>query len=90
MTDIETTDSWRDAVRAAELADRLVTEATSAMEQTRARPPTTDQLATMAETAADAADRAAVKARGVARALRDGAAHDDRQDAHPDGTGDAV
>lgn len=66
----EELDAWRDAVRAADLADRLVDAARTAAEGMETRAVDSDQLAVLAETAADAAGRAATRAREMANTLR--------------------
>ena len=57
---------WRDATRAAELAERLAEVATRAADQSDASALTSEQVAGMAEQAAVAAERAARTARRAA------------------------
>ena len=58
--------AWRDAIRAAELAERLVTAATQAASQADVRALGSADIAALAERAAEAADRAAERARAAA------------------------
>ena len=57
---------WREATRAAELADRLAEVATRAADQSDASALASEQIAKMAEKAAVAAERAARSARKAA------------------------
>jgi hypothetical protein len=57
---------WREATRAAELADRLAELALSAAEQSDSNALASEQIARMAEKAAVAAERAAQSARKAA------------------------
>ncbi|HUH00253.1 MAG TPA: hypothetical protein VMQ83_13920 [Gammaproteobacteria bacterium] len=70
--------AWRDAVRAAELAERLATTAAKAADDADLRALVSTELAELAEQAAAAATRAAARAAAaaadataVAKALRD-------------------
>ena len=62
---------WRDATRAAELAERLAEIATQAADQADRSALASDQIARMAEKAASAAERAARSARKAARQAAD-------------------
>jgi hypothetical protein len=57
---------WREATRAAELAERLAVMATQAADQADANALGSDQIASLAEKAAVAAERAATTARKAA------------------------
>lgn len=57
---------WREATRAAELAERLAVVATQAADQTDANALASEQIAGLAEKAAAAAERAATTARKAA------------------------
>ena len=57
---------WREATRAAELADRLAEVAARAADQSDANALASEQIAKMAERAATAAERAARSARKAA------------------------
>ena len=59
--------AWRDATRAAELADRLAQMAADAAETADRSAMASEEIARMAERAAKAADRAAVSARDAAQ-----------------------
>jgi hypothetical protein len=59
--------AWRDATRAAELADRLAQMAAEAAETADRSAMASEDIAKMAERAAKAADRAATSAREAAR-----------------------
>jgi methyl-accepting chemotaxis protein len=59
--------AWRDAARAAELADRLSQIAAEAAEQADRTAAASEEIAEMAETAAVAAERAASTARIAAK-----------------------
>ena len=70
--------AWRDAIRAAELAERLAAAATDAAAQADVRAFASDEIAELAERAAEAATRAAERARlaateaaELARSLRE-------------------
>jgi hypothetical protein len=70
--------AWRDAVRAAEMAERLATAAAQAAEQAGVRAEVSSEIADLAERAAESAQRAAERARTaateaaeMARSLRD-------------------
>jgi hypothetical protein len=78
VTTAELLTAWRDATRAAELAERLATAATEAAAQADVRALASVELADLAEHAAEAASRAAEKARtaateagALARSLRE-------------------
>jgi murein L,D-transpeptidase YcbB/YkuD len=58
--------AWRDAVRAAELAERLASSAAEAAEAADLRAEASSELAEMAQQAADASTRAAERARVTA------------------------
>ena len=62
---------WRDATRAAELAERLAEIASQAADQADRSALASDQIARMAEKAAVAAERAARSARKAARQAAD-------------------
>jgi hypothetical protein len=66
MTVPEFLEIWRDAIRAAELADRLSAMATDAAASADLEAETAADLAQLAEAAAEAATRAAARARTVA------------------------
>jgi hypothetical protein len=66
--------AWRDATRAAELADRLAQLASEAAETADRSAMASEDIAKMAERAAKAADRAAVSARAAAKRAADFAA----------------
>ena len=66
--------AWRDATRAAELADRLAQLASDAAETADRSAMASEDIAKMAERAAKAADRAAVSARAAAKRAADFAA----------------
>ena len=66
MTVAEFLEIWRDAIRAAELADRLSAMATDAAALADIEAETAADLAQLAEAAAEAASRAAARARAVA------------------------
>jgi hypothetical protein len=59
-------DVVRDATRAAELAERLTSEAAAALEQADLRAAESEEIALLAERAAVAASHAAERARAVA------------------------
>jgi hypothetical protein len=59
--------AWRDATRAAELADRLARLASEAADTADRSAMASEDIAKMAERAARAADRAAVSARAAAK-----------------------
>jgi len=59
--------AWRDATRAAELADRLAQMAAEAADTADQSAMASEEIAKMAERAAKAADRAAMSAREAAR-----------------------
>ena len=58
--------AWRDAIRAAELAERLAVAATDAASQADVRASGSEEIAALAERAAEAATRAAERARTAA------------------------
>jgi hypothetical protein len=62
----ELLEAWRDATRAAELAERLAAEALKAAENADGDAVETEEIATLAESAAGAAERAASSARAAA------------------------
>jgi hypothetical protein len=62
----ELLDAWRDAARAAELAERLAKAALRAAERAERDSATAEEVATLAEEVAASADRAALVARQVA------------------------
>jgi hypothetical protein len=64
-------DSWRDTVRAAELAERLAADATEASHQADIQAEALAEIADLADKAADAAARAAGRARSAAREAAD-------------------
>jgi hypothetical protein len=59
--------AWRDATRAAELADRLAQMASEAADTADRSAMASEEIAKMAERAAKAADRAAMSARDAAK-----------------------
>jgi len=59
-------DAWRDATRAAELAERLAATALRAAERAEQDAAAAEEIATLAEEAAAAAERAAEAARAAA------------------------
>jgi hypothetical protein len=63
----ELLNAWRDAARAAELAERLSAVAVEAAEQADRTAAASEEIAEMAETAAKAAERAASTARKAAK-----------------------
>lgn len=67
--------AWRDAIRAAELVERMAREAIDAASQARLRADALEEVATLAERTAALAQRAAEKAReaadGAAKAARE-------------------
>jgi len=63
--------AWRDATRAAELADRLAQMAADAAETADRSAMASEEIAKMAERAARAADRAALSARDAAKRAAD-------------------
>jgi methyl-accepting chemotaxis protein len=79
--------AWREAVRAAELAERLAAAATEASEQAGFRATISAELAELAERAAESAQRAAERARAVATEARDVATR--LRNAVPDAEGTA-
>jgi hypothetical protein len=66
-TTAELLEQWREATRAAELAERLADLATQAAEQADRSAVASEQIAKMAEKAANAAERAATTARKAAK-----------------------
>ena len=66
MSTGELLDAWRDATRAAELADRLATSALRAVDDAESDEATAHALVALAEEAAAAAERAAEAARKAA------------------------
>jgi hypothetical protein len=58
--------AWREAVRAAEMAERVATAAAEAASQADVRAEVSSELADLAERAAESAARAAQRARAVA------------------------
>jgi hypothetical protein len=66
--------AWRDATRAAELADRLAKLASEAADTADRSAMASEDIAKMAERAARAAERAAVSARAAAKRAADFAA----------------
>jgi hypothetical protein len=69
-TAAELLEMWREATRAAELADRLAFEAAEKLANADQKALDAEALADLAEQASEAADRAAVRARDVATAAR--------------------
>ena len=67
MNKAELLATWRDAVRQAELAERLVTAATEAASEADARESVSTEIAHLAEEAAVAATRAAERAAAAAK-----------------------
>lgn len=61
---------WREATRAAELADRLAFDAAETLAKADQKALDAEALADLAEKASEAADRAAARARAVAAAAR--------------------
>jgi len=66
VTAPELLDAWRDAARAAELAERLASTALHAADRADGDAATAEELALLAEEAATAAERAARAAREAA------------------------
>lgn len=66
VTKAELLETWRDAVRAAELAERLAANAAEAAQHADLRSEVSAELADLAEQAAETAQRAAQRARAVA------------------------
>lgn len=66
----ELLEMWRDAMRAAELADRLARVAAETLATADQKQLDAESLADLAEQASEAADRAAVRARTVATIAR--------------------
>ena len=80
-------EAWREATRAAELAERLAAIALSAAEDAERNATASEEIAEMAERAAEAAQhaaetarRAAQRSREVATASRSSKLHDADQD----------
>lgn len=78
LTTRDLLDAWRDASRAAELAERLAEAAAQAAEVAEAGASAAEEIADLAEAAASSAEHAAqaaraaaVKARGLASGSRD-------------------
>jgi hypothetical protein len=67
VTTGELLEAWRDATRAAELAERLAQAALRAADRADRDSATAQEIATMADEAAEAAERAARVAREAAR-----------------------
>lgn len=67
MSTGELLDAWRDASRAAELAERLAELARTALEKGERDAASTEEVATLAEEVAASASRAAAAAREAAR-----------------------
>lgn len=67
MTTAQLLEQWREATRAAELADRLAKMAAHAVERADADVVAAQEIAEMAERAAEAAERAAETARRAAK-----------------------
>lgn len=66
LTTADLLTAWRDAIRAAELAERLATAATEAAAQADVRALGSAEIAALAERAAEAAARAAERAQAAA------------------------
>ena len=69
----ELLDAWRDATRAAVLADRLAEVAARAAEEAEQDAVEVEEVARMAEEVAAAAEQAAARARAAARRARSAA-----------------
>lgn len=67
VTTADLLNAWRDAVRAAELAERLATAAAKAADDADQRAVVSAELAELAEQAAAAASRAAARAAAAAK-----------------------
>lgn len=67
MSTSELLDAWRDASRAAELAERLAEIARTAVEKGERDAASTEEIATLAEEVAASASRAATAAREAAK-----------------------
>ena len=67
MSTGELLDAWRDASRAAELAERLAEVARNAVDKGERDAASTEEIATLAEEVAASASRAAAAAREAAR-----------------------
>ena len=70
-TTAELLEAWREATRAAQLAERLASLAAEAADQADRNALASEQIATMAEKASRAAERAAAQARKAADQARD-------------------
>ena len=66
MTTADLLSAWRDAVRAADLAERLAVVASEAAARADVRASDAEEIATLAEHVAEAASQAALRARAVA------------------------
>ena len=87
MSTSELLEAWRDATRAAELAERLAAAALRAVDKADQNAATAEEIAVLAEEAAIYATRAAEAARYVARRASEEAARARTQDlAHADAT----
>ena len=69
-TTAELFEAWRDATRAAELADRLAALAAQAAEEADVNAVASEELALMAQATSEAAARAADRARDVSQRAR--------------------
>src|SRR3954447_15004926 len=72
LTASELEEAWRDAVRAAELAERLTTAAAAAVEDAQANVVAATEVSRLADEAAAAAIRAAMSAKAAHRRAVDG------------------
>ena len=71
MTTSDLLEAWREATRAAELAERLATIALTAAEDAERNAMASEEIAEMAERAAEAAQHAAETARRAAARARE-------------------
>ena len=70
VTTAELLDAWREASRAAELADRLAELAHTSAERADINATNAEEVATLAEQVAEAAAKAATRARAAAKEAR--------------------
>jgi len=71
MTTADLLEAWREATRAAELAERLAGVATESADRAETHALASEEIADLAEQAAAAATRAAERARNVATRARE-------------------
>ena len=82
-TTAELLEAWRDATRAAELADRLAALAAQSADEADVNALASEEIALMAEATSEAAARAAARARDVSQRTR-ARAHLNRDQHLPD------